>query len=234
MLERQLMMQRSRRLAVFAAATGLLTAGRDHRRPGGRRTRTWPASAPDQARALPAHVTESITAPTSVTVGVTASHQRGRHGDLDGHLHATAAARRQTSSGATTSETPATRSPSLPLPATPDSTCTVSADGDPPHHRQPATPSTSRCSSRRPRLPPPASASASSSPRLRLPGTWSRATSGKCVDDAGNSSANRAKIQIWSCNSFDKAQLWTYSNGELVHNGMCAERPGLRRQRQPR
>ena len=44
----------------------------------------------------------------------------------------------------------------------------------------------------------------------------------KCVDDAGNSSANRAKVQIWNCNTFDKAQLWTYSNGELVHNNKCA------------
>ena len=44
---------------------------------------------------------------------------------------------------------------------------------------------------------------------------------GKCVDDAGNSSGNGAKAQIWTCSSFDKAQLWTYSNGELIHNNKC-------------
>jgi Ricin-type beta-trefoil lectin domain len=45
---------------------------------------------------------------------------------------------------------------------------------------------------------------------------------GKCLDDAGNSSANRAKVIIWSCNSHDRAQGWTYSGGKLVHNGLCA------------
>jgi hypothetical protein len=44
---------------------------------------------------------------------------------------------------------------------------------------------------------------------------------GKCVDDNGNSSANRAKVQIWGCNSSDQAQNWTYSNSELKHNGKC-------------
>jgi hypothetical protein len=41
------------------------------------------------------------------------------------------------------------------------------------------------------------------------------------VDDSGNSSANKAKVQIWTCNTKDKAQLWTYSGGELIHNGKC-------------
>lgn len=29
-------------------------------------------------------------------------------------------------------------------------------------------------------------------------------------------------IQIWTCNSGDRAQQWSFSGGELVHNGMCA------------
>lgn len=44
---------------------------------------------------------------------------------------------------------------------------------------------------------------------------------GKCVDDAGNSSANRAKVQIWPCNTSDQAQGWDYTKSELVHNGKC-------------
>jgi len=44
---------------------------------------------------------------------------------------------------------------------------------------------------------------------------------GKCIDDAGNSSANRAKVVIWTCNSHDKAQGWVYSGGKLIHNGKC-------------
>jgi len=48
-----------------------------------------------------------------------------------------------------------------------------------------------------------------------------RGFGGKCLDVAGNSSANRAKVQIWTCNSHDKAQAWTYSGGKLIHNGKC-------------
>jgi len=45
---------------------------------------------------------------------------------------------------------------------------------------------------------------------------------GKCLDDAGNGSANRTKIQIWTCNAQDQAQGWAYQGGELIHNGKCA------------
>jgi Ricin-type beta-trefoil lectin domain len=44
---------------------------------------------------------------------------------------------------------------------------------------------------------------------------------GKCVDDKGNSSANRALVVIWSCSGTDQAENWSYSNDEFVHNGKC-------------
>jgi hypothetical protein len=44
---------------------------------------------------------------------------------------------------------------------------------------------------------------------------------GKCVDDNGNSSANRAKVQIWSCSGSDQAENWSFSSNELKHNGKC-------------
>jgi hypothetical protein len=48
-----------------------------------------------------------------------------------------------------------------------------------------------------------------------------------CMDDAGNSSADWNKIQIWTCyDPADQAQYWTYSGGELIHNGMCANDSG--------
>jgi hypothetical protein len=53
-----------------------------------------------------------------------------------------------------------------------------------------------------------------------------RGIGGKCLDDRGNSSRNRNPVIIWSCNSSDSAQGWTYSNGELVHNGKCANDQG--------
>jgi hypothetical protein len=44
---------------------------------------------------------------------------------------------------------------------------------------------------------------------------------GKCMDDKGNSSANRAEVIIWGCNSSDPAETWKYSSSELIHNGKC-------------
>ncbi|HLK02416.1 MAG TPA: RICIN domain-containing protein [Streptosporangiaceae bacterium] len=44
--------------------------------------------------------------------------------------------------------------------------------------------------------------------------------SGKCLDDAKNSASLRAKVDIWSCNG-SNAQKWTYTRGEVTHNGLC-------------
>jgi Ricin-type beta-trefoil lectin domain len=49
---------------------------------------------------------------------------------------------------------------------------------------------------------------------------------GKCLDDKGNSSSNRAEVIIWGCNGSDQAQNWSASNGELVHNGKCLNDQG--------
>jgi hypothetical protein len=43
---------------------------------------------------------------------------------------------------------------------------------------------------------------------------------GKCVDDANNSSAHGAKVQLWGCNG-NPSQRWAFSDGQLVHNGLC-------------
>lgn len=49
---------------------------------------------------------------------------------------------------------------------------------------------------------------------------------GKCLDDKGNSSANRAQVVIWSCSGSDPAENWKFSNGELSHNGKCLNDQG--------
>jgi hypothetical protein len=49
---------------------------------------------------------------------------------------------------------------------------------------------------------------------------------GKCIDDRGNSSSNRTPIIIWNCNSSDSAQGFTFSGGELKHNGRCVNIQG--------
>jgi Ricin-type beta-trefoil lectin domain len=48
----------------------------------------------------------------------------------------------------------------------------------------------------------------------------------KCVDDTGNSSSIRTKIEIWTCSKGDKAQQWRYTAGELIHNGLCLDDKG--------
>lgn len=53
-----------------------------------------------------------------------------------------------------------------------------------------------------------------------------RGYDGKCLDDKGNSSANRAQVVIWSCSGTDQAQNWTFSNSEFIHNGKCLNDQG--------
>jgi hypothetical protein len=54
-------------------------------------------------------------------------------------------------------------------------------------------------------------------------GTVPMGTSGKCLDDFGNSAADGSKAIIWSCNSADAAQTWTWQNGQLLHGGKCLD-----------
>jgi hypothetical protein len=49
---------------------------------------------------------------------------------------------------------------------------------------------------------------------------------GKCLDDKGNSSANRAQVVIWTCSGSDPAENWKLSNGELIHSGKCLNDQG--------
>ena len=49
---------------------------------------------------------------------------------------------------------------------------------------------------------------------------------GKCMDDKGNSSANRAAVVIWSCSGSDPAENWKFSNGEFIHNNKCLNDQG--------
>jgi hypothetical protein len=48
----------------------------------------------------------------------------------------------------------------------------------------------------------------------------------KCADDTGNSSKLRAVVQIWTCSKGTRAQVWRYSAGELIHNGLCLDDKG--------
>ena len=73
-----------------------------------------------------------------------------------------------------------------------------------------------------PQASPTPSPSVSSSPGVPL----IKGYGGKCLDDKANSQANRAEVIIWTCNSAQPAQGWKFTNGELVHNGKCANDRG--------
>lgn len=49
---------------------------------------------------------------------------------------------------------------------------------------------------------------------------------GLCLDDLRNSSANRTKVVLWGCYSADTAEGWTFTSGELQHDGKCANDQG--------
>jgi Ricin-type beta-trefoil lectin domain len=49
---------------------------------------------------------------------------------------------------------------------------------------------------------------------------------GKCLDDKGNSSANRAAVVIWSCSGSDQAENWKFSKSEFIHNNKCLNDQG--------
>ena len=51
--------------------------------------------------------------------------------------------------------------------------------------------------------------------------TMYRGLAGKCMDALHNGSANGTKVTIYGCNRSNKAQYWTYTNGQLKHNGLC-------------
>jgi hypothetical protein len=48
---------------------------------------------------------------------------------------------------------------------------------------------------------------------------------GQCADDNGNSSAPRARVQIWNCVN-NASQQWSFSKGELKHGSLCMNDKG--------
>jgi Ricin-type beta-trefoil lectin domain len=211
-LERQLIMQRSRRLVIGAVVTGLLTAGAVTAGVQAAQanvagfcnvtTATLNATCTD---------TQTIAAPVTVTIGVnsgpdqTATEAWMTDCTLNGEP--------ETVSGGTTAETPFTDNSVVLAYPNPDS-CTVTATVTLSGTGTLSVAMTYTTASTPAPTPSPPSVPANVRPI--------KGYAGMCVDDNGNSSALRSKVQIWKCSATDQAQSWTYSNGELKHNGMCA------------
>jgi|HubBroStandDraft_6_1064221.scaffolds.fasta_scaffold544175_2 hypothetical protein len=207
-------MQRSRRLAA-CAATGLLTVGGITAGMSVAHANVAGFCDGSGAKATCTD-TQKMTAPTSVTVGVTASPNQSA--SVNWTASCTLGSQTAATSGGMVSQTPVTDA--IMLPFTSPDQCTVSATVTLPNSASGAHLSVAITYTTGSTASP--SASASSSAPAPASGHVVQGFAGKCIDDAANSSANRAKVQIWTCNTFDKAQLWTYKNGELIHNGVCA------------
>jgi hypothetical protein len=240
------MMRGIRRLVVLTAATGLLAAGAITLNIGVAHadTTSCDGSQDPTASAYQCQLSEtSISDPSAITVSVSddtsgytefvvVNYQVQCTDSSNGEL---------TNAGAPTEQTPVNLS--LPLPASADGTCDVSAtvttadvasstcptpNASPPPTPSPdPSPTASTCPDDFTASLSYTAASASPSASASATSTSSPAVhpvkgySSMCVDDKGNSSANRAKIIIWNCSSTDQAQSWKFSGDELIHNGKC-------------
>jgi hypothetical protein len=213
------MMQRSCRATIYATLTGLLTAGAITAGMTAASANTagfCSASSTSTAKAT-CTLTKSISNPASVSIGVTVTQGSNQDATTAWTATCTLGSDTEQIKGGSTSMTPVTEA--LTLPFSNADSCTVTATGTlstNSGHMVVALMYTPAAAS------PSPSPSPTSSPVPSGPVRIYKGFGGKCLDDAGNSSANRAKVQIWTCNSHDRAQGWVYSGGELIHNGMCA------------
>ena len=204
-------MNSSCRAAIYTALTGLLAAGAITMGVTVASANTagfCSASSTSTVKAT-CTVTEKISTPADITVTITMESGAQQNATVAW----TATCDTEKTSGGSTSMTPVTEDVTM-ASSNPDS-CTVAATG---------TLSTNSGKMLVALKYDPASASPSPSPSPTTPSgpvRLYRGFGGKCVDDAGNSSALRAKVVIWTCNSHDAAQKWVFSGGKLMHNGKC-------------
>jgi Ricin-type beta-trefoil lectin domain len=212
------MMRGIRRLVVGAAATGLLTMGAVGASPVLAHADAFAAACGgNTANGFICNIDTTITSPGSLTVTAD-SGEFPEAVNVNWSVTCTDSSGSVPSAGATdNAETPLTVQ-LMPLPANAgDSSCSVNVGMTlPAHPVGPEIDYTGELDYT------PAGTSTSSAPTVHPIVGFG----GKCADDKGNSSANKAAIIIWSCSGSDSAENWSFSNGELVHNGKCMNDKG--------
>jgi Ricin-type beta-trefoil lectin domain len=229
------MMRGIRRLVVCTAVSGLIAAGAvtvsmEVAHADG--TVTSCIGAADSTVPYQCTLTGTVASPSSITVTVTddGTTASGTTASEDATVDVTTLTCSDNNSTAsepeskTTGMTPLTDNV-VPLPATADGQCNVSATvslpaSDTSKNEFSASLSYTSASSN-------PAASPSPSPVLSIgPVHPIKGFDGKCVDDKGNSSANRAAVVIWSCSGSDPAEDWRFADGEFIHNGKCMNDKG--------
>ena len=218
------MMRGIHRLVVCAAVTGLLTAGAGS-------ASLEVAYADNFATACGGNVANGFNCNMSATIAspgsITVSADTGRYGGEEINVNWTVtcvdSAGSQSQQGATARGTTPLSVPLAPLPSTAaDGQCSVSVIMSLP---DPPIPDPSVDYDGTVTYAPAAASSAgqtSSAPAVHP----ILGLGGMCVDDKGNSSANRAKIQLWACSGSDQGENWKFSRGEFIHNGKCLSDKG--------
>jgi Ricin-type beta-trefoil lectin domain len=201
-------MNSSCRAAIYAALTGLLAAGTITMgvTAASANTAGFCSAASTSTVKATCTVTEQISTPADITVTITMESGAQQNASVAW----TATCDTEKTSGGSASMTPLTED--VTMASSNPASCTVAATG---------TLGTNSGTMLVALKYDPATTSSPTPPPPSGPVRLYKGIGGKCVDDAGNSSANGAKVVIWTCNSHDKAQGWTYSGGKLIHNGKC-------------
>jgi Ricin-type beta-trefoil lectin domain len=228
------MMRGIRRLVVYTAATGLLAAGLATAGMEAAHANFSDLCDGDSGDSYACTLTTSSAIPDPGSISVTVSASGTEDVAINWTVTCTDNSGNpaaSTSGGVTASVTSsASATESLtPLPATADGQCNVTAALTLPTAQPAPTSGTFTASNFTGELDytPAATASASPSPTTTSASVHPvKGYAGKCLDDKGNSSANRAVVVIWSCSSTDQAENWSYSNDEFVHNGKCLNDQG--------
>ena len=212
------MMRGVRRLVVCTAVTGLLAAGVVGASLAAAHADTVAAGCgANQANGFICPLDATISSPGSISVSVD-SGVTSENVNVGWTVTCTDSTATVAQAGATDNAATPLTVPLVPLPSTADGQCSVTVDVTlPKPDPLPAIDFNGTLS-----YAPPGSSPSSSGGSVRPV----KGFGGMCVDDNRNSSANRAKIQIWSCSGTDQAENWTFSNGEFTHNGKCLNDQG--------
>jgi Ricin-type beta-trefoil lectin domain len=198
-------MKRLSRLAVAAAATSLLTAGAITASTTAASASTTFGSCSAQGDYATCDASGTATLPLTITVAVTSSPDQSVFVSWDDTCSQGNGA--GGSSGSFTATTPVSRTISHPYHQ-PDS-CIVAAGA-----QLQAGGNSIRVSLSYSRTAAPAPVSHEI-----------KGYAGRCADDNGNSSALRAKVQVWNCVN-NAAEQWSFSSGELKHGSQCMNDKG--------
>ena len=211
------MMRGIRRLVVCTAVSGLLAVGAISASQQVAHADNFAAACGgNAANSFICNLDTTISSPGSITVGVD-SGAVSEDVNVNWTVSCSDSTGTQNQQGATDNAATPLNVPLSPLPSTADGQCTVNAGiSTPAGDITPKIAYTGTLT-----YTPAGSSSGTSSAVHPIVGFG-----GKCVDDKGNRSANGTKIEIWGCSGTDQAENWKYSNGELIHNGMCANDKG--------